>query len=161
MCRAVLAETDGIVSEHVNRWDFRDCRQTHGWTHVIGKVKECSAEGAKLRDHHSIQRRSHTMLADAKMKIAPSVVSRLKLTRALEFQRRLIRSCKICRAPDQPGNILSQRVQNLARAVTCGHAFDVRRKAGKIFVPTVGKLAALHAVDVVGEIGELLAIFSE
>ena len=56
---------------------------------------------------------------------------------------------QVCRSAHEPGDCFGQRIQNLARSIAPGHAFGVGRERRNLLVPSIGKLALLHLVEVI------------
>src|SRR5262249_32241611 len=61
-------------------------------------------------------------------------------------------------AAEEPGNVLRQHVQHLARGVASGDALEISRKGRQVAIPSRGKLAPLHLLDLGGELRELPAV---
>ena len=79
----------------------------------------------------------------------------LEIARPFEGQPRLGGRGQVGRAADQPGNVLRERVEHLARRIARGQALGIRRKRGHVRVPAFGQLAVLHAVELIGQLGVL------
>ena len=73
----------------------------------------------------------------------------------------LVRRSKIRRASEEPGNVLREHVQHLARGFPPGDALRVGRKDGEVAVPTGRQLAPLHQIDLGRQFGILGAIGCE
>src|SRR6516165_10839251 len=101
------------------------------------------------------------MLADAEMNIATVGGAGFKFPGAVEFEQRLVRRCKIGGATQEPGNVLSEDIEHLARRVASGDSFWIRWKAWQIAVPPGGQFPPLHLINLRGEIRETLAVFAE
>src|ERR1700730_6506140 len=98
------------------------------------------------------------MLADAEMQIPAPRRRRLKVAGFGKFQCRLGRGREVRGAAQEPGNVPGERVQHFAGRVASGNALRVRRKARQIAVPSRWELAALHLVDLGGELRELPSV---
>src|SRR4029450_3811102 len=101
------------------------------------------------------------MLADAEMEIAAAGTAGLEVAGAGELQRRLVRRAEVRRTAGEPGDVLGEDVQHLARSVTAGDALGIGLEARQVAVPSLGQLAPLHLVDLGGEFRELLAVVGE
>ena len=53
------------------------------------------------------------------------------------FSVRLGRRCEVGRAAEEPGNVLGEHVQHLARGVAAGDALGIRREARQVAVPVL------------------------
>ena len=91
------------------------------------------------------------MLANPEVQIAAGITSRFKISGALKFKRGLVRSGKVGRAANQPRNVLRQRIQHLARTLARSYTLCIGGKGRKILVPSIGKLATLHAMQPIRE----------
>ena len=61
-------------------------------------------------------------------------------------------------AADEPGDILRQDIQNLARGFAARQSLRVGWKHGKISVPPIGQFAPLHQLDLGRQLRELVSI---
>ena len=101
------------------------------------------------------------MLADAEMQLRPPGRVGFEIAGALERQAGLGRRREIGRAADQPRVMRGNGVEHLAGGVARGKALGVGGKNRKSRVPAIGKLAPLHAFDLVGKIGVLASVGCE
>src|SRR6185312_1260101 len=101
------------------------------------------------------------MLADAEMEIASARAARLEVARTGELKRRLVRGAEVRRAAEEPGNVLGEHVQHLARGIAPGDALRIGRKARQVAVPSRRQLAPLHLVDLGSELRILRAVVGE
>ena len=101
------------------------------------------------------------MLADAEVQVAAAGVRGAEVAGPLERQPRLAGRGQVRRAAHQPGHVLRQGVEHLAGGVARGLALGVGREGRQVLVPALGELAALHPVEVVGQLGVLLAVLLE
>src|SRR5215208_5281935 len=83
------------------------------------------------------------------------------MTSALEGQSRFVGGSKVGGTTDQPGDLLSDDVQHLVVGVAAGSAFGVGWVFREFSVPALWQLAALHLVQVIGQLRILLAIRGE
>src|SRR5262245_58641807 len=98
------------------------------------------------------------MLADAEMQVFPRRALGLEVSRALVCQRRLVRRSKIRGTPEEPGDILCQNVQRLARSIPPRDPLGIGWKDGQVAVPAGRQFAPLHQFDLGCAIGVLGAI---
>src|SRR6266571_4047539 len=87
------------------------------------------------------------------MQVLAARVPGLEASRALVRQRGLVRRAEIRRAPEEPGDILRQRVQRLARGVAAGEALGIRREDGEVAIPPRRQVSPLHLVDLARKLG--------
>src|SRR5262249_20362668 len=116
------------------------------------------AERPGLTERKAVQNGAHGMLADAEVKIPAAVTAGLEISRPIEGKTRLGGRREIGSAADQPGHIRSQRIQPVGGRPAAGQALGISRKDGEILVPAVRKLAALHAVQMIGELGMIFGV---
>src|SRR5262249_28537237 len=135
--------------------------QAHGWLHVIGEDQEPRAKAANFGQRDAVQDRTHRMLADTEMQIATARTLRLEIAGTLECKVRFRRWRKISRAADQPGIPRGDGIEYLARGVAAGDPLGVCGKRREAAVPTIGELAPLHALHLLGELRVLPSIRSE
>ena len=88
------------MRQHVDRRNFHDGGKPHGRTHVVGEIKERTAECSQLRNRHAIQRRAHGVLPNTEVQIASGVAAGLEVAGTVELQGCLVRSCQVGRAAD-------------------------------------------------------------
>src|SRR5262249_19982712 len=86
---------------------------------------------------------------------------RLEIAGTLECKVRFRRWRKISRAADQPGIPRGDGIEYLARGVAAGDPLGVCGKRREAAVPTIGELAPLHALHLLGELRVLPSIRSE
>jgi hypothetical protein len=98
------------------------------------------------------------MLADAEMQVFPCRVIGLEVSRALVCQRRLVRRSKIRGTPEEPGDVLRQHVQRLARRVSPRDSFGIGWKDGQVAVPAGRQFPPLHQCNLGRTFGVLGAI---
>src|SRR5271154_3030573 len=150
MSRAVLANSNRVVSEHENNRKLHQRAQPHRAAHVIDKDEKSRAEGPDLYQTESVQDGSHGMFTDAEVKITSGIVLRREIAGALLRNTGLGRWCEVRGPSDQPGHILGDCVQRLSRGLTRRQAFRVRGEFRKVMVPTFRELAVLHAIQLFG-----------
>ena len=156
MRRSILAVAHGVVGEDENGRQLHQRGQPDGRPRIVAEDEEGRAEGPQLGQRQAVDDRRHGVLADAEMEIAAAGTAGLEVARAGELQRRLVRRAEVGRAAQEPGNVLGEHVQHLARGVAAGDALGVGREARQVAVPARGQLAPLHLVDLGGELRELL-----
>src|SRR5437868_6476297 len=101
------------------------------------------------------------MFADAEMQVASAVVFRAEVTGAVEGESRLRRGREIGRSADQPRHILCDCIQNLGGRVAARYSLGIGGKNGNVFIPSIGKLTALHLVEIIGELRIFLPVLLE
>ncbi len=99
------------------------------------------------------------MFPHAEVHVAPAILIRIEVARAVEGQICFVRFGEVRRAAHQPGNILCQGVEGFSRGFACGHAFWIGREARQVLVPAVRQLATLHLVQLIGELRKLFLVF--
>src|SRR6266704_2776302 len=72
-------------------------------------------------------------------------------SRALVRKGGPVRRSEIRRTAEEPGDVLREHVEHLARGVPAGHALRIGREDGKVAVPVGRQLAPLHQLDFVRE----------
>src|SRR5215831_7242604 len=117
MGRTVFAIAHRVVCEDKEGRELHQRREPDRWPRVIAEDEEGRAERAELRQGEPVHNGGHGMLADAEMQVFSCRAMGLEISRALVRQRRLIRRPKIRRTPEEPGDVLRQHVQRLARSV--------------------------------------------
>src|SRR5271166_6240980 len=95
------------------------------------------------------------------MEIPPAVAAGLEVAGSLEGQPGLGGGCQVRGTADQPGDVLGQSIEDLARRDARGDSLGVRRIRGQALVPAVGKLAMLHLVEVKSELRVLCLVLLE
>ena len=90
-----------------------------------------------------------------KWRFFPPGDGRLEVPGAFVGQQSLVRRPEIRRAAHEPGHVWRQDVEDLARGLASGDTFRVRREDREVLVPSHGKLALLHLVDLGRELGIL------
>src|SRR5262249_36217826 len=92
------------------------------------------------------------------MEIPASRAFSLEISRTSEFEGGLVRGPEVRRAAEEPGNVLGQHIQHLARGVAAGDAFGIRWKGRQVAIPTRRHRAHLHLLDLGAELRELLTV---
>src|ERR1700675_4938854 len=101
------------------------------------------------------------MLADSEMEILPAGSIRLDVSRAFMLQRGLVRRAEVGGTTYEPGDILCEHVQHFSGCFAPRDSLRVGGENGKVAVPTVRKIAALHEINFGGEFGIFCAIGGE
>ena len=83
MSGAILANSNGVVSEHVNHRELHQGAQAQGAPHVIDEDEKSRAEGPDFHQAHSVQDRAHGVFTDSEMEIASGIVLRREIAGAL------------------------------------------------------------------------------
>lgn len=128
---AVLAHADGIVGEDVDDGQFHQRAQTNSRTAVIAENKKTSAKWPYLAQRQPVQNGAHGMFADTKVKVTAVMHLTCKIPRPFKRQPRLGGWSQIGRAAQQPGHILGNGIQHLARTVAAGIPLASAGKTGK------------------------------
>src|ERR1700730_14502172 len=79
----------------------------------------------------------------------------------LVLRRVLVRRAEIRRAAEEPGDVLREDVEHLARGVPSGYALRIRREDRQVAVPTGRELAPLHLVYFRRELGKRALVGSK
>src|SRR5271156_87622 len=95
------------------------------------------------------------------MQVLTARSSRLDVSRAFVLQRGLVGGAKVRGASDEPGNILREDVQHFSGCFTTRDSFRVGGENGKVTVPAIGKVAALHEINFRSELGIFCAVGGE
>ena len=88
-----------------------------------------------------------------KWRFLPPGLPGLEVSRALVRQRGLVRRAEIRRAAEEPGNVLREHVEHLARGFPAGDALGIRREDREVAIPSRRQLAPLHLVDLGRQFG--------
>src|SRR5262245_22185279 len=158
MGRSIFSHPDGIVGEDMDGGYLHDRAQTNGRPGVVAEDQEPGAEGTHLGERHSVYRCSHRMLPHPEMHVTARWALPLQVSGAVEGQPSLGGRSQIAGATDEPGDIPGEGVQDLTGCLPPGHPLGIGWKGRQIPVPSVWQLAALHAMEVVSEIGMLFAV---
>ena len=153
MRRAVLPHPDRVVCEDVDDRDLHQRGEPNRATRVVGEDEEARPERAELGDRQAVRDRRGCMLADPEVEVPAAAVVRLEVARAVEGQAGLRGGREIGRAAEKPGNVLRDRVQDLPGRVAAGDPLRIGGKLRDVRIPTSRELPALHALDLVCELG--------
>ncbi len=82
-----------------------------------------------------------------KCRFFPPGIVGLEISCAFIFQSGFVRWAEIRRAAEEPGDVLRQHVQHLARGFPAGDALRIGRENREIAVPVRRELAPLHLVN--------------
>ena len=154
----ILAVAHGVVREDEDRGELHHRRQPDGGARVVAEDEERRPERPELRQREPVHGGGHRVLADAEVQVLSGGTPGLEVPGPLVGQGGPVRRCEIRRPAEEPGNVLSEHVEHLARRVPPGHALRIGREDGKVLVPIDGQLAPLHQIDLVGERSVLRAI---
>ena len=73
--RAIFADTDRVMRENVDDWQFRKCGEANGGTALIAEYQKRRAAGPENRVvGNAVENAAHGMLADAEAKVAAFAV---------------------------------------------------------------------------------------
>jgi hypothetical protein len=97
----------------------------------------------------------------AEVDVAAMISVGEKIPCAFKGEIRFVGFRQVSRPADEPGNIRRERVQRFARALAGSHPLGIGREGGQVFVPAVGELATLHAVDLVSQLRKLFFVLGE
>ncbi len=159
MRRAVLAETDGVVGEHVGHRQLHQRRQPHRGPEVVGEDEERRDE----RPHPAVQRdavrgRGHRVLADAEVQVAALVGP--ASDGGLAGEQRVGRGGEVARAAEQLREPRREGVQGLAGGLA-GRERRPRGERRQRLVPPGRQLAGEAALELGGIGGVRLPVARE
>ena len=137
--RAVFAEADGVVREHVDHAQVPECREPQRRLEVVEEHEEGGAVGPQARQRHAVAGRGHPVLADPEVEVAAGVAVVAEVARSRHERHR--RGGEVGRAAQEPGHRAAERLDHLAARHPAGHALGVGGKAGDGLVPA-GRQAA-------------------
>ncbi len=137
----IFTQPDGIVREYVDHTLPHQTGQTHGRPHVIGEYKKRAAVGSQSADRQTVARGCHRVLADAKVKIAASILPCLEMPGNLGIDQRQVGGRQVGRTADQPGNMRGQPIQHFAGTDPRGLAFRIRFELRNPLLPPRRQLA--------------------
>src|SRR5580700_10262260 len=123
MCRAILADSNRVMSEDMNDRQLHQRAETNSATRIVTKDEEPRSIGPHLDEAHPVQDGRHRVFADSKVEIASLVAAGLKITGALEGQPGLGGWSQVCRSTYEPGDSLCDRIQYLAGRVARSQTF--------------------------------------
>ncbi len=143
--RAVLAEADRVVGEHVGHRQLHQRRQPHRRPQVVGEDEERRDE----RPHPAVQRdavrgRGHRVLADAEVEVAALVGPRSD--GGLAGEQRVGRGGEVARAAEQLREPRREGVERLARGLA-GRELRPRGERRQRLVPAGRQLAGEAALE--------------
>src|SRR5712692_8226952 len=92
------------------------------------------------------------------MEISPGVIVGFKIPGSFEGEAGFRRRKQVGGSAHQPGNVLREHVERLARRIPSRKSLCVCWKSGQVFVPPIRKAAMLHTVEVVREFGILFPV---
>src|SRR6516225_10840523 len=101
------------------------------------------------------------MFANAEMKISGAIFVGLKITGAFESKPRFCRRREIGGAAEKPRQTGRDRIQDSSRGVSTGDSVRIGSEDRNVLVPVLGKVAPLHALALVGELGVGISIALE
>src|SRR5207244_5232063 len=105
--------------------------------------------------------RRHRVLTDPEMEILTAAAPGLEASRALVRQGRLVRRPEVRRAAEEPGNVLREQVEHLARGLPAGDALRIRREDGEVAIPPRRQVSSLHLIDLARQLGVLRPVRRE
>ena len=94
-------------------------------------------------------------------KLRPPRSSGWKSPAPSKVRRVFVEGARSAAPPEQPGHVLGDGVEDLAGRVAARDALRVGRERRDVRVPALGKLAPLHPLDLVGEVGMRRAVVLE
>src|SRR5271166_5944893 len=98
------------------------------------------------------------MFADAEVEIPAAVVVTFEITGLLKGQPRLGRGRKVGGPAEKPRQTRGDRVQHVSRRVAAGDALRIGGKYRDVRVPSLGEIAPLHPLALIGEVGISAAV---
>jgi hypothetical protein len=142
------------VREDENGGQLHQRREPDGGARVVAEDEERRAERPQLGQRQPVDDRRHGVLANAEMQVLPAGLPAWK-SPAPGKSTGLVRRPEVGRAAQEPGDVLRQHVQHLARGVAPGDALGIGGKDGQVAIPSRGQFAPLHLVDLGRELGKL------
>ena len=131
MSRPIFAVAHGFMRENENGGQFHECRKPNRWARIITENEEGGAIGTELGKRHSIDDRGHGILANPEMEVLSSIAFGLEFTGALEGQGGSVRRPEICRAAEEPGDVLGEHIQTFPEASRPDTPFASAGKTGR------------------------------
>src|SRR5262249_51648309 len=95
------------------------------------------------------------------VQVAPPVAAGLEVARALEGEPRFRRGGEVGGTAHEPGYVLRDRVQNLARRIAGGEPLGVGGGGRQGPVPAPGERPGRDAVELIGQVGVLLLVLCD
>src|SRR5438445_9031132 len=95
------------------------------------------------------------------MEILTAAAPGLEASRALVRRGRLVRRPEVRRAAEEPGNVLREQVEHLARGLPAGDALRIRREDGEVAIPPRRQVSSLHLIDLARQLGVLRPVRRE
>src|SRR6266478_4691918 len=114
MSRAIFTVAHRIMREYENGRQFHQGRKPNGRSRIINEDEESGPEAAQLGERHPVYDGTHRMLANPVMEISATIIVGLEMSCSFESQSSLVRRPEVCRASDEPWNILRQDVERFA-----------------------------------------------
>ena len=159
--RPVLADADRVVREDVHDGDLHQRREPDRPSRVVGEDQEARPVRAQLRQRHAVRDRGRRVLADPEVEVASAAALGLEVARAVERQVRLRRRRQVGRAADDPRHCLRDGVEHPARRVAARETLLVGGERRQRALPARRELAALDALELVGQVRVLRAVLLE
>lgn len=98
------------------------------------------------------------MLPHPEVEVAPPVGCGSQVAGAVKGQPGLGRGGQIGCTPNQPGNIFRYCIEHPAGTVPAGQPLRVGGEDRHVLIPTIGQLAVLHPVQLIGQLRVLLLV---
>ncbi len=156
--RAVLAQEDRVVREHIDRALLHQRREPQRAAHVVGEREERRAvrDDAAVQ-RHAVQDAGHAVLADAEVQVPARAVEARERARLVD--EGLGRAREIGRAAPQLRQVRGQRVEHLARGRARRRRLVVEARPGRVPRQVGRELAGdASASSSRGELGVGLAV---
>ncbi len=124
VCRAILAKTNTIMSEDINRRDMgQGCQPNRGSTVVRKHHKGPPKRTNTAMKSHSVHRCSHGVLPYTIMDVTPPVIGRGKDPRIIH--KCVIAACQVSRTTYQFRHGIFELLQDSSRRLTRCHPFGI------------------------------------
>ena len=153
--RAVLADADRIVREDIDHRDLHDRSQPDRHPAIVAEDQESGAEGADLDQRHPVQDGAHRVLADAEVDVAARVAPASKSPAPSNVRRVLVDGARSAAPPISQGTFRAIAFKTMPDEMRVAIPLASAGKAVSARIPAFGKLAMLHPVELVGQLGVL------
>ena len=130
-------------------------REPDGGARVVAEDEEGRAEGRSFESERPFTIAPMACSRMPKWRFLPPGVAAWKSPAPAKVERGLGRWAEVRGAAEEPGDVLREHVQHLARGVAAGDPLRVGGEDREVPVPAGGQLAPLHLVDLGGELGVL------
>ena len=161
MRRSIFADANRVVGKNKDRWTLHQRSQPNAGPHVIAEVKESRTERSNSRNRQPVHAGPHHVLTNSEVQIASRGSGGLKIARAFELERGLVRSRQIGRSANQPRNVLRQRIEHFTRTLAGRNTLGIGGKCREVIVPACRQFVVLHLAETLGTIRIFLRVCRE